>query len=70
MLIVNAFYNVIVWPRFYKRIAADPRSRDEQGKATAFFQVHAVLIFLALTIAAVSAVAGVWVLVTGGGFAA
>ena len=63
LLLANAFYNVVVWPRFWSRISKDPRARDEQGRATTFLTVHAVLIGLALLIAIVSAVAGVWVLV-------
>ncbi len=63
LLLVNAFYNVIVWPQFWKRVTADPRARDEAGKTTRFYRVHAVLIGIALLIAAASAVAGIWVLV-------
>ena len=63
LLLVNAFYNVVVWPRFWTRIAKDPRARDEQGRATTFLTVHAVLIGIALLIAIASAMAGVWVLV-------
>jgi len=44
-------------------VAKDPRARDDQGRPTAFLRVHAVLIGVALLIALVSAVAGVWVLV-------
>lgn len=63
LLLVNAFYNVVVWPRFWTRIAKDPRARDEQGRATTFLTVHAVLIGIAFLIAIASAIAGVWVLV-------
>lgn len=63
LLLVNAVYNVIVWPRFWTRITKDPRARDEQGRPTTFYTVHAVLIGIALLIAAVSAVAGVMVLI-------
>lgn len=59
LLFVNAAFNVIVWPRFYKRIANDPRARDAEGKATTFLKVHAVLIALALVIALVSVIAGI-----------
>ncbi|KAM9864724.1 hypothetical protein ACIFOC_02466 [Leucobacter aridicollis] len=65
LLLINAVYNVIVWPRFWTRVAQDPRARDEQGRATKFLTVHAVLISIALLIAAVSAVAGVLVLTQG-----
>lgn len=62
MLLINALYNVIVWPRFWTRVTKDPRARDEQGRATRFLTVHAVLISLALLIAAISAIAGVMLL--------
>lgn len=62
LLLVNALYNAVVWPRFWKRVSQDPRARDAQGKATKFLTVHAVLIGIALVIAAVSAVAGILLL--------
>ena len=62
MLLLNAVYNVVVWPRFWTRVKTDPRARDENGRATRFLTVHAVLIGIALAIAAVSAVAGVLLL--------
>lgn len=62
LLLVNAVYNIVVWPRFWKRVAADPRARDDQGRATRFLTVHAVLIGVALLIAAASAVAGIMAL--------
>lgn len=63
LLLLNAVYNVIVWPQFWKRVKADPRARDDQGRATRFLTVHAVLITIALVIALASAAAGVLVLV-------
>ncbi len=63
MLLVNAAYNAIVWPQFWKRVTSDPRARDEAGKPTRFYTVHAVLIGIALLIALASAVAGVALLV-------
>ncbi|WOF21718.1 hypothetical protein N8K70_09980 [Microbacterium betulae] len=63
LLLVNAVFNVVVWPRFGKRVAADPRARDADGRKTSFYTVHAVLIGIALAIAAASAVAGIWALV-------
>lgn len=59
VLFLNAAFNALVWPRFYKRIAADPRARDDQGKATRFLTVHVVLITIALVLALVSALAGI-----------
>lgn len=62
LLLLNALYNAVVWPRFWKRVSQDPRARDAQGRATKFLTVHAVLIGIALVIAAVSAVAGILLL--------
>lgn len=62
LLLVNAVYNAVVWPRFWTRVAKDPRARDEQGRATTFLKVHAVLIGVALLLAAASAVVGLIVL--------
>jgi hypothetical protein len=64
LLLVNALWNALVWPRFYKRVSADPRARDASGKATAFFIVHAVLIGVSLLLAAVSLVVAIIALVT------
>lgn len=60
LLLVNAVFNVVVWPRFYQRVAKDARARDAAGRPTAFLRVHAVLIGVALVLALVSAIAGVW----------
>ncbi|GAA1314794.1 SCO4848 family membrane protein [Leucobacter albus] len=65
LLLVNAVYNVLVWPRFWTRVAKDPRARDEHGRPTRFLTVHAVLISVALLIGAVSAIAGVLLLARG-----
>ena len=64
LLLINALYNVVVWPRFWTRIAKDPRARDEQGRATKFLTVHAILIGIALLIAVVSAIAGIMLLLS------
>lgn len=63
LLLINAAFNVLVWPTFYRRVAKDPRARDADGKPTKFLLVHAVLIAIALTIALASVVAAVIVLV-------
>jgi hypothetical protein len=63
MLLVNAGYNAIVWPQFWKRVAANPRARDESGSPTKFYRVHAILISIAIAIAVASAVAGVALLI-------
>ncbi|MFJ6533420.1 SCO4848 family membrane protein [Microbacterium sp. NPDC091662] len=59
VLFLNAAFNALVWPQFYKRVAKDPRARDANGKATAFLKVHAVLIGIALVLALVSLLAGI-----------
>ena len=62
LLFANALFNAVAWPRFYPRIANDPRARDAQGRRTAFYRVHTTLIAIALVLAAASAVVGVLVL--------
>ncbi|MFJ4038068.1 SCO4848 family membrane protein [Microbacterium sp. NPDC090007] len=64
LLFANAVFNAVVWPRFYPRIAKDPRARDAAGKATAFLIVHTVLIALALVLALASVIAAVAALVS------
>lgn len=59
VLLLNAVYNAIVWPQFFRRVSADPRARDESGATTKFYRVHAILIAIALVIALVSAIVGV-----------
>jgi len=63
VLIVSALFNVVAWPRFYPRIARDPRARDDQGRATTFLKVHVVLIVIALLLAVLSVVAAIALLV-------
>ena len=65
LLFLNAAFNVLVWPTFYRRVAKDPRAHDAQGKATRFLVVHTVLIAiaLALALAAASVIAGIAALV-------
>jgi hypothetical protein len=64
LLLLNAAFNVVVWPQFYRRVAKDPRARDAAGKPTAFLRVHAVLIGVALLLALASAIAGIVALVS------
>ncbi|MFT4051610.1 MAG: hypothetical protein QM677_05080 [Microbacterium sp.] len=59
LLLVNAAFNALVWPRFYGRIAKDPRARDGAGRPTRFLIVHAALIAAALLLAVVSAIAAI-----------
>lgn len=60
LLLVNAVFNVLVWPTFYRRVSKDPRARDGAGGPTRFLIVHAVLIGAALALAAASAVVAVF----------
>ncbi len=62
LLLANAVFNAVVWPRFYRRVATDPRARDAEGRATAFLRVHAILIAIALLLALVSLMTGVLLL--------
>ncbi|MFJ2368271.1 SCO4848 family membrane protein [Microbacterium sp. NPDC087665] len=59
VLFLNAAFNVIVWPQFYKRVSRDPRAKDANGKATTFLKVHVVLISIALVLALVSVLVGI-----------
>jgi len=59
LLILNAIFNFVTWPTFFRRVAKDPRARDSAGKPTAFFTVHLVLFIVGITLGAASAVAGV-----------
>ena len=65
LLFLNALFNVVAWPRFYGRVAKDPRAHDAAGRPTSFLIVHAVLIGVALLLAAASAVAAIVALVVG-----
>ena len=51
VLVVAALWNLLIWPRFWQRIAKDPRSRDAAGRPTRFRTVHAVLIGVSLALA-------------------
>jgi hypothetical protein len=65
LLLVNAVFNVLVWPTFSRRVAKDPRARDANGRPTRFLRMHAVLISAALLLALLSAVFGVVALAGG-----
>lgn len=59
VLIATAAWNLLIWPRFWQRIATDPRSRDADGRATKFLTVHSVLIAVSLALALAVGVLGV-----------
>ena len=65
LLLVNAAFNFFVWPTFYRRVANDPRARDDAGRPTRFLTVHRVIVGAAYLLAAVSAVFGIIGIVTG-----
>ncbi len=65
LLLVGAAFSAVVWPPFWRRVAADPRARDADGRPTRFLRVHAVLIGTALVIAVAQAVVGIWWLAAG-----
>lgn len=62
VLILAAVWNLIIWPQFFRRITNDPRSRDEAGRATRFYTVHAILIGVSLALGIAVGVLGVVVL--------
>ena len=59
VLVVTALWNLLIWPRFWQRVAKDPRARDDAGRPTRFFTVHAVLIGVSLVLAVAVGVLGV-----------
>lgn len=63
VLLVTGAWNVLIWPRFWQRIAADPRSRDAAGRPTRFLTVHAVLIAVSLVLGLAVGALGVLTLV-------
>lgn len=63
LLFANAVFNFAVWPRFYTRVAKDPRARNAAGKPTPFLVVHTVLIAIALVLALASVIAAIAALV-------
>ncbi|MCA5924129.1 MULTISPECIES: SCO4848 family membrane protein [Curtobacterium] len=63
VLFLGAVFNVVTWPRFFQRVASDPRARDAAGKPTTFYTVHLVLLLIALAIAVASVIGGILLLV-------
>lgn len=58
VLLVTGAWNLLIWPRFWQRIAADPRARDAAGRPTRFRTVHAVLIAVSLLLGVAVGVLG------------
>ena len=65
LLFLNALFNVVAWPAFFRRVVKDPRAHDASGKATTFLRVHAILVGSALILALASVVLGVAALAQG-----
>jgi hypothetical protein len=63
VLFLAAVFNVVTWPRFFQRVAKDPRARNAAGKPTTFYTVHLVLLLIAFAIALAAVVAGILLLV-------
>ncbi|MFT4123251.1 MAG: hypothetical protein QM635_05405 [Microbacteriaceae bacterium] len=63
VLVLNAAFNLFSWPRFLARVAADPRARDAEGRATRFLTVHRVLVGIAIALAVASVLVAVLTLV-------
>lgn len=59
LLLVTAAWNLLIWPRFWVRVARDDRARDADGRPTAFLRVHAVLIGVSLALALAVGLLGV-----------
>lgn len=59
VLIMTALWNLLIWPRFFQRIAKDERARDAAGRPTIFLKVHSVLIGVSLALALAVGVLGV-----------
>jgi hypothetical protein len=58
VLVLTGLWNLLIWPRFWQRIAKDPRSRDTGGRPTRFLQVHAVLIGVSIALGVAVGVLG------------
>lgn len=63
LLLVVAAWNLFIWPQFWRRVTKDERARDADGRPTAFFRVHAVLIGVSLVLAVAVGVLGILTLV-------
>ncbi|CAM3389620.1 SCO4848 family membrane protein [Isoptericola cucumis] len=63
VLVVAAVWNLVVWPQFWRRVTKDPRARDDAGRPTRFYTVHAVLVGVSVVLALLVGVVGVLALV-------
>ncbi|MFV2143344.1 MULTISPECIES: SCO4848 family membrane protein [Isoptericola] len=67
VLILAAVWNLVVWPQFWRRVTKDPRARDEAGRPTRFYTVHAVLVGVSVALALLVGVVGVLGVLGNGG---
>lgn len=58
VLLAAGVWNLVVWPRFWQRVSADPRARDTDGDVTRFFTVHLVLVAVSLALGVAVGVLG------------
>ena len=63
VLVVAAVWNLVVWSQFWRRVTKDPRARDDAGRPTRFYTVHAVLVGVSVVLAVLVGVVGVLALV-------
>lgn len=64
VLVLAGLWNLVVWPRFLQRVAADPRARKADGRRTRFFTVHAVLVTVSLILGVAVAAVGLLALMS------
>lgn len=58
VLVASAAWSFLVWPQFWRRVIKDPRARDEQGRPTRFYTVHAAIIAVSLVLALLVGIVG------------
>jgi MFS superfamily sulfate permease-like transporter len=59
VLLVAAVWNLVVWPQFWRRVTKDARARDDAGRPTRFYTVHAVLVGISVVLAVLVGVVGI-----------
>ncbi|MBG0738355.1 hypothetical protein IV500_02775 [Paeniglutamicibacter antarcticus] len=64
VLIIAGLWSLLVWPQFMRRILKDPRSRDQDGRATRFLTTHLMLVSTSMVLGLATAVIGIRTLVS------
>ncbi len=64
VLIISGLWSLLVWPQFMRRILKDPRSRDQDGRATRFLTIHLMLVSTSMVLGLATAVIGIRTLVS------